>query len=217
MASFRPTRSSENPDVDYPPFDPGEWSGSGHLPIWSEVIGAVRFMVNKRVSSKVASQNVAHILDEHWTKRNVYTKTTQNVEKKLESMYKEFFLIRKIFLKGKPSQASLDRYLKFKEEKDRVYDISTEDRERIKLLEKEIGIRMSKAEHDYLKSQTDSKVSRADHTKILCFAKANELDPAWVEQEKNREKLNSYQEKQKLEAQQPLEKLTGDTMILLLK
>ena len=37
MASFRPTRSSENPDVDYPPFDPGEWSGSGHLPIWSEV------------------------------------------------------------------------------------------------------------------------------------------------------------------------------------
>ena len=62
MASFRPTRSSENPDVDCPPFDPGEWGESGHLTIWSEIIGAVRFMVNKKVSSKVASQNVSNIL-----------------------------------------------------------------------------------------------------------------------------------------------------------
>ena len=67
MASFRPKRSSENPDVDNPPFDPGEWGGSGHLPIWSEVIGAVRFMVNKKVSSKAASHNVAKVLVEHWT------------------------------------------------------------------------------------------------------------------------------------------------------
>ena len=69
---------------------------------------------------------------------------------------------------------------------------------------------MSKAEHDYLKSQTDSKVSRSDHNKILCFAKANELDPAWVEQEKKKEKLKNYQEKQKLEAQQVLEKVTRE-------
>ena len=48
---------------------------------------------------------------------------------------------------------------------------------------------MSKAEHDYLKSQTDSKVSRADQNKILCFAKANELDTAWTKQEK----MNKYQ------------------------
>ena len=53
----------------------------------------------------------------------------------MESMYKEFLLIRKIFLKGKPSQGSLDRYIKFKEEKDSVLNISTGDRERIKLLE----------------------------------------------------------------------------------
>ena len=104
----------------------------------------------------------------------------------------------------------MDRYIKFKEEKDSVFDISTEDGERIKLLEQEIGIRMSKAEHDYLKSQTDSKVSRADHNKILCFAKANELDPAWVEQEKKKEKLKNYQEKLKLEAQQVLEKVTRE-------
>ena len=171
MASFRPTRSSENPDVDYPPFDPGVWGGSGHLTISSEVIGALRFMVNKKVSSKAGSQNAAKILVEHWTKRNVYTKTTQNVEKKLESLYKKFLLIRKIFLKGKPSQGSLDRYIKFTEEKDSVFDISTEDGERIKLLEGEIGIRMSKAEQEYLKSQTDSKVSRADHNKILCLSR----------------------------------------------
>ena len=149
MASSRVTRSSDNPDVDYPPFDPGEWRGSGHLPIWAEAIGAVRFLVNKKVSAKEATMNIAKILVDHWTQRNVYTKTPQNVQKKLESQYKEFLLIRKIFLKGKPSKSGLERYTSFKEEKDNVYDISTEDKERIKVLEDEIGIKMSKAEQDY--------------------------------------------------------------------
>ena len=53
--------------------------------------------------------------------------TPKNVHKKLEGMYKKFILIRKIFLKGKPSQASLERYTKYKEEKVNVMDISTED------------------------------------------------------------------------------------------
>ena len=49
MATFRSTRACENPDVDYPSFDPGEWRGSGHLPISSEIIGAIRFPVSKQV------------------------------------------------------------------------------------------------------------------------------------------------------------------------
>ena len=36
---------------------------------------------------------------DHWTQRNVYTKTLFNVTNLLESMYKEFILIWKIFLK----------------------------------------------------------------------------------------------------------------------
>ena len=64
---------------------------------------------------------LAKIIVDHWTNRNVYTKAVKNVHKKLESMYKEFILIRKIFLKGKPSQASIERYTKYKEEKDNFW------------------------------------------------------------------------------------------------
>ena len=42
----------------------------------------------------------------------------------------------------------------------------TDDEERIKLMEKTIGFRLSKAEHEYLESQTDSSVSRSDKSKI---------------------------------------------------
>ena len=205
MATFRATRSSDNPDVDYPPFDPGEWRGSGHLPIWAEAIGAVRFMVNKKVSAKEATQKVATILVDHWTKRNVYTKTPQNVQKKLESQYKEFLLIRKIFLKGKPSKSGLERYLSLKGEKDKVFDISTEDKDRIRVLEGDIGIRMSKTEYDYLRSQVDSSVSRSDVKKILCFAKTSDPDPVWVEQERRKEKLKKYEDKKRLEAKELLD------------
>ena len=70
MATYRNTRSVENPDVDYPLFDFGEWTGSGHLPTSSEVIGAIRFTVSNKVSSKDASEMVAKILVDHWTNRN---------------------------------------------------------------------------------------------------------------------------------------------------
>ena len=63
----------------------------------------------------------------------------------------EFGLIKKIYLKGKPSKVSSERYIKFMEEKDNVLDISTDDKERIHILETTIGIIMSKAEDAYLK------------------------------------------------------------------
>ena len=204
------TRSSENPDVDFPPFDPGDWAGSGHLPITSEIIGAIKHTVSNKVSWKAASEIVANILVVHWTKRNVYTKTPNNVTKLLETKYQEFFLIRKIFLKGKPSQASLERYQKFKIDKDTVFDISTEDRERIKKLEEKFGIKMSPAEHEYLNSQMDSNIARHDKRKILCLAKMNDVDPVWLEQEARKAKLSLYQEKQKEGAEEQFKRVEQD-------
>ena len=191
MAAYRHTRSAEDPDVDFPVFDPGEWSKSGHLPITSEVIGAIRHTTGIKVSAKQACYKVAQMLINHWSIRNVYTKTEYNVQNQLDTMYKEFQLIRKIFMKkGKPSQPSLERYLKFKESKEKVFDISTEDKERIKVLEEKFGVKMSKSEQEYLESQKNSQILRTD-------AKATDLDPSWVTQEKKKDKLMKYQEKQK--------------------
>ena len=96
------------------------------------------------------------------------------------------------------------------EEKDNVLDISTDDKERIKILETTIGIRMSKAEHAYLKSQTDSSVPRSDKSKILCFATTSDLDPVWVEQEINKTKLETYQEKQTPDTKESQRIVQGD-------
>ena len=69
---------------------------------------------------------------------------------------------------------------------------------------------MSKAEHDYLRSQTDSKVTRSDKSKILCFAKDSDLDPAWVQQEIKKNKSKAYQEKQTLDTQESQRTVQGD-------
>ena len=180
-SSKRVTRSCECPDVDFPPFDPINWKGSGHLPNLKEVIGAIRFSVSTRVSSSTAADIVAKILVNHWIQRNVYTKAHKNVLKKLEYLYKEFVLLKKIFLKGNPTEASIQRYLTFKESTDKALDISTEDRERIRILEDEYNVRMTKAETEYLSSQLDPSVPRSGSGKIVCYAKMTDLDTSWVE------------------------------------
>ena len=114
-------------------------------------------------------------------------------------MYTEFKLIRKIFLKGKPSQASMDRYAKFKEDKDWVLDISTKDKDRVQKLEEEYGVKMSSSEKDYLVSQLDSTIARNNAMKIVCFANKNDIDPAWLEQEDRKAKRDRYYNKQKQE------------------
>ena len=67
------TRSQKNIDVDFPVFDTEQWKAMCHLLI-TEVIGAMRGKVTKSVSAKLAAKEIAQILQEHWHKRNVYTK-----------------------------------------------------------------------------------------------------------------------------------------------
>ena len=99
------TRSQENIDVDFPVFDVEQWKGMYHLPLITEVIGAMRGKVTKSVAAKLAAKEIAQILQEHWRKRNVYTKPLYNIELLLKNKYSEFMLMRKAFMKGKPSQA----------------------------------------------------------------------------------------------------------------
>ena len=54
---------------------------------------------------------------------------------------------------------------------------------------------MSKTYYDYLRSQVDSSVSWSDVKKILCFAKASDPDPVWVEQERRKEKQSKSETK----------------------
>ena len=41
--------------------------------------------------------------------------------------------------------------------------------------------------------------------KIMCFAKAYDPDPVWVDQESRKEKLKKYEDKKRLEAKELLD------------
>ena len=60
---------------------------------------------------------------QHWIDRNVYPVSWQNVHARLVKEYKEFVQVRKLVMKGGYTQATIDRYMIFKEKKDTTYNI----------------------------------------------------------------------------------------------
>ena len=65
-------------------------------------------------------------------------------------------------------------------------------KERQRKLKIELGVRMSKAEYDYLESQ---RFSKPRSEKMMCIPSLNQIDPVWAEQQKRKESLSKYQEK----------------------
>ena len=86
----------------------------------------------------------------------------QRQKNQIEVIYKEFLLVKKQLLKGTPTKNTV----KLKSQKDIVFDIFTEDKERLHSLENQFGVKMSEAEYQYLESQLDHTVQRSDSKKI---------------------------------------------------
>ena len=190
------TRSSLNPDVDFPVNDPGGWTNSGHLPTFCEVIGAVRHTSSKKVSAAEASMLVTNILMKEWTERNIYPKSYRSIYTQLHAEYSEFVAVRKLVNRGNPTNSTQERYDRLRKQKDELYDIfvgnaekginAQRAKERLVEMENELGVKMSKAEYEYLESQR-SRIPRCD--KIVCLPTKK--------QQRRKASLLKYQEKQK--------------------
>ena len=78
-----------------------------------------------------------------------------------------------------------------------MFDISTEDKERLHSLENQFGVKMSEAEYQYLESQLDHTVQRTDSKKMICFAKdtLSNIDDLWLRQQVRQDKRVKYHEK----------------------
>ena len=173
----------------------------GHLPLLTEVIGAMRGMISKSSPAKQLSR----ILQSHWHIRNIYTKTIHYIEVVLTDMYTEFMLVRKQFLKGNPSQTTLDRYNKLKGLFNSIFDISTNDTNRIRTLETQHNVKMGHDEVEYLRSQKDCEIARTDGRKLSCYPCANAIDLIWESQQKRRESRETYQQRQIRDASDQLQ------------
>ena len=80
QSSTTRTRSSPNSDVDFPKCDIKFWKHSGHLLSWSEVIGGVRGLMNRKTSALSASTEIVKIAINHWIDVNVHLQSWQNVQ-----------------------------------------------------------------------------------------------------------------------------------------
>ena len=62
------TRSTPDPDIDFPSKDVASWNSSGHLPSFLEVIGAVKYLVDQNSSlgpyRTMSSEKYAFIISE---------------------------------------------------------------------------------------------------------------------------------------------------------
>ena len=215
MASAKRTRNSGNIDVDFPNVDYQAWVNFGHLPTFGEVIGAVKGVTNKRCSAENGCKIIASALVNHWTERNVYPRAELNVQKKIFNEFKDFLSTRKKLIRQDrpPTADTLLQYSALKEKKDRLFDIFIHDNnldtlnkkrvsDRLKTLQEMYDVTMSSAEIDYLESQR-SEIPRS--SKIQCFPKKNDVDPAWQNQQERKKKRLEYEEKQRTEQHEPVD------------
>ena len=161
------TRSKCNPDVDFPPLDPTSWKNVGYLPSFQQVIDAIRSLVSRQFSKNDACNEVATILINHWTVRNVYTITRKNVVDRLKKDIKEFDKLKKIVLR-RPSKEHLN-YTQFKSRSNHLYDIHTKSTDRKIKEGEQHNVTKTAAEENYLDSQRDWTLPNNDPRKILCF------------------------------------------------
>ena len=65
------TRTSPQPDVDFPPILTDGWESSGHLLTLGELIGGIRGKISRKVSAQEALRQVSKIAVSHLKSRNV--------------------------------------------------------------------------------------------------------------------------------------------------
>ena len=88
------TRSTLNPDVDFPSLNSDEWRNSGHLPTFGEVIGGIRNLTSKHTSAATACKLISQEVTQHWLQRNVYTKSENTIQNTLFAEITEFNLVK---------------------------------------------------------------------------------------------------------------------------
>lgn len=111
------TRSSLNPDVDFPSVNSDEWRNSGHLPTFGEVIGGIRNLTGKHTSAATACKLITQEVVQHWIQRNVYPKSEKTIQNTLFAEITEFNLVKKLIAKGNPTAQTQERYEKLREGK----------------------------------------------------------------------------------------------------
>ena len=200
------TRSSLDPDVEFPKKDVSDWKYSGHLPSYGDVIGGIRHMVDRNTSKEESVKFVSETLIKHWSDRNVYPQHVIKVSKTLGDDYKEFVSVRKLIIRSDrpPTQQSISRYEVLRDRRDLLYDIfgdleneskhnKKQMKERIHQLESASGVTMSANEYAFLESQRNAEIPR--HLKLQCIPSQENINPVWANKQQDRlQKRLAYEE-----------------------
>ena len=186
------TRSSGcllHPDVTFPSL--AKFDNPKKLPTNGSVIGVLRHLTENKFTHDDAVVEVSKLVYSKWFHDTVYCITLQAIRKKMRKMWDIFREGRKRYQEGKTSGKAIDQFTKLTSVSDDLFDIYTENNERIQTLkEREWKVSMSEREVQYYEDQKSSRLQECDHG----------VDPVWyaamMRKQRLRERLEEYRKKQ---------------------
>ena len=162
------TRSSSQKHLEGVTYNEIEDFPNGRLPLEKSIIQRMLYITRpdrsgkQSLSVKQGAWILAQELQEHWHYCNIYTKTAVNIKTNIVTLYQEFIdniqtREPKRTVKWKGKMAAYNERLN-KE----LFDISTKDKNRINILQKEHDVTMEKREIDFLEDQQTKRIGYYD-------------------------------------------------------
>ena len=136
------------------------------LPTIAGVIGRLRMLSGggkKNLSRQQAVAEVSKEVESKYFHDTVFCKSLSTISKSVTTLYDNFTEGKRNAKRGRMNHDKAKAYVEMIKDKNKLFDMSTEDPARKKLLEGEGGVKMGKMEIVYLEDQRGPRLMSCDH------------------------------------------------------
>ena len=136
------------------------------LPTIGSVIGRLRMLSGggkRNMTRQQAVTEVSKEIESKYYHDTVFSKPLPTISRCVKTLYDNFMDGKKDAKKGRMNLAKAKAYVEMIRDKNKLFDMSTEDEERKRLLEGEWGVKMGDMERVYLEDQRGPRLMTCDH------------------------------------------------------
>ena len=168
------------------------------LPDIKTVIGLIKFHKRKDNGRKTEGQvlrEVAKLIYTKWWHDTVYCITISGIVKKVTKLWKEYREGVKRMNAGRDTSTATQKYKDICRDKDKLFDVFANEKERKDQCELEWGVKMSPAEKAYYEDQKEERKQFCDRA----------VDPVWYTATMKKQRLKERSEVSRREMQSLME------------
>ena len=178
------------------------------LPTVASVVGRLRMLChrgkNNMMTRQQAVAEVSKEIESKYYHDTVHCKSLPAIRRSVTTLYDDFTDGKKEAKKGRLTLTKAKAYVEMIKNKDTLFDMSTDDPERRKLLDTEWGVTMGQMEKAYLEDQRGPRLMSCDHGVDPVFYRYQEiiillkwvLNPnvlrAWMRSQRQKEREVDY-------------------------